>query len=175
MDDNRILTNKIFKQKINELVGADVIELEAANDDLALNCKVFETGMDAVKELISGGSSELYYKANVVVDLDTGDFTVAPIGDSFTYDIIHDAVTNETPVRVIVEIKDSDGGSTVDNLLELHYTSEDLTGSTNSITFEKSYVDLVSNMIRFNRLWCTKSGDDTVWTFDQTSILISPV
>ena len=57
MDDNRILTNKIFKQKINELVGADVVELEAANDDLALNCKVFETGMDAVKELISGGGS----------------------------------------------------------------------------------------------------------------------
>lgn len=52
MDDNRILTNKIFKQKINELVGADVIELEAANDDLALNCKVFETGMDAIKTII---------------------------------------------------------------------------------------------------------------------------
>lgn len=52
MDDNRILTNKIFKQKINELVGADVVELEAANDDLALNCKVFETGMDAIKTII---------------------------------------------------------------------------------------------------------------------------
>ena len=52
MDDNRLLTNKIFKQKINELVGADVVELEAANDDLALNCKVFETGMDAIKTII---------------------------------------------------------------------------------------------------------------------------
>lgn len=70
MDDNRILTNKIFKQKINELVGADVIELEAANDDLALNCKIFEAGMDAIKGIISGGGSLVEHTLDVELDYD---------------------------------------------------------------------------------------------------------
>lgn len=70
MDDNRILTNKIFKQKINELVGADVIELEAANDDLALNCKIFEAGMNAIKGIISGGGSLVEHTLDVEMDFD---------------------------------------------------------------------------------------------------------
>lgn len=70
MDDNRILTNKIFKQKINELIGADVIELEAANDDLALNCKIFEAGMDAIKGIISGGGSLVEHTLDIEMDYD---------------------------------------------------------------------------------------------------------
>jgi len=86
MDDNRILTNKIFKQKINELVGADVIELEAANDDLALNCKIFEAGMDAVKGIISDGGSLVEHTIDIEVDFDN----VVPL-NALSYPSVEDS------------------------------------------------------------------------------------
>ncbi len=63
MDETRALTNKIFKQKINEYLGADVVELPTADDDRLLDCKVFEAGMNALKDNKNANTITCYASA----------------------------------------------------------------------------------------------------------------
>ena len=65
MDETRALTNKIFKQKINEYLGADVVELPAVNDDRLLDCEVFEAGMNALKASKNANTIVCYASAEL--------------------------------------------------------------------------------------------------------------
>ena len=161
MDDNRILTNKIFKQKINELVGADVVELEAANDDFALNCKVFETGMDALKTIISGGGSTITEKTlEVPIDFESG-FTLQDVLDDWqntSFGILPSLLTsNDRLIGVDYKIKET--GDWVNVLDELMSTL----GSSNNIIIpfipfkaidseETEYAVVLTSTTSFNKL-----------------------
>lgn len=134
-------------------------------------------GSGFMTAISGGGSSELLATPTILVTIDGQGhpaFTVGPIGDSFSYNRIYEAITEEDrTARVLANFTGTDPSYGINSLLELRLTQLDKMSDT--VVFENHMIDTSNgqNQIIFNRLIGVEDNSNTVWSFEQKYVQLT--